>query len=173
MFYDVQYHLETFSTNVTTWFMWLSMWKRYLRHCIVKSYVSISRKKQRLIKHLQKKHTILETSWSSIIATYLIKLLSTRPFSKIYPSNKTQVFTWPSGVGAVIKTPLSLNWLNWLTTCHVSGVTCHMSRLTWAIPCQRSEKKGQYQKVDFFGWNVKGNTANWWFWSFFVISGCF
>ena len=172
MFFNVQYRLKIFSTNVTTWFMWLSMWKRHLRHCIVKSCVSISRITENY-PTLAKKHTILGTSWSSVIETYLIKLLSTRPFSKIYPSNKTQVFTWPSRVGAVIKTPLSLNWLNWLTTCHVSGVTCHMSRLTWAIPCQRSGKKVNVKKWIFFGWNVKGNTANWWFWSFFVISGCF
>ena len=47
----------------------------------------------------------------------------------------------------------------------------------WAIPCQRSEKKGQSRKVDYFWWNVKDNTSIWWFGRFFlttfVISGVF
>ena len=30
---------------------------------------------------------------------------------------------------------------------------------TWAIPCQRSEKKGQRQKVDFKKINVQDNKA--------------
>ena len=40
----------------------------------------------------------------------------------------------------------------------------HMLR---AIPCQRSEKKGQRRKMDFFLWNLKDNKANLWFWPFF------
>ena len=36
-----------------------------------------------------------------------------------------------------------------------------------AIPCQRSEEKGQRREVDFFLWNVKDNRAKWWFWPFF------
>ena len=38
MFFDVQLDLENLSTNMTlsTWFMWLSMWKRHLWQCIVK-----------------------------------------------------------------------------------------------------------------------------------------
>ena len=43
--------------------------------------------------------------------------------------------------------------------------------ISWirAIPCQRSEKKGQRQKVDFFWWNMQDNKAIWWFWPFFEI----
>ena len=43
----------------------------------------------------------------------------------------------------------------------------HIQPYNRAIPCQRSEGKGQRQKVDFFLWNVKDNRANWWFWPFF------
>ena len=35
-----------------------------------------------------------------------------------------------------------------------------ISSHSWAIPCQKSEKKGQRRKVDFFKGNVKDNKAN-------------
>ena len=103
MFYDVLFHLETFSTNVTwpTWSMWLSMWKRHFGHRNVKSVVNISRKNResrttcktstyifsffqvediKIADTFYKIQNFLGTSWSSIIATYLIMLLSTGPF---------------------------------------------------------------------------------------------
>ena len=99
---DVPFHLEIVSTNVTepTQSMWLSMWKRQFKHCIVKCVVNISRK-NRVSRNTWKKAHIFEfpvvedtkisdtfyniqnvigTSWPSIIITYLINLLSTGPF---------------------------------------------------------------------------------------------
>ena len=52
---------------------------------------------------------------------------------------------------------------NWQTTGAARG--CFR-----VMPCQRSEKKGQRQKVDFFLWNVKDTRANWWFWLFFLTT---
>ena len=87
------------STNETslTWSMWLSMWKGHLGRCIAKSVLTISRKTQRITKHFQftslqveeieisytfyNIQNFLGTSWSSIIATCLIKLLRTGPLT--------------------------------------------------------------------------------------------